>query len=124
MIMQWAMLQNYAHRNATSVVGEQDAFAVESYKRSQEAWENGYFQNEVVPIAVPQRKGDPLLISKDEEPYNVKFDKIPELKPAFVKDGTVTAANASTMNDGAAAVVLMSREKADELGIKTHSHHP
>ena len=98
--------------------GEQDAFAVESYKRSQKACENGYFQNEVVPVAVPQRKGDPLLISKDEEPYNVKFDKVPELKPAFVKDGTVTAANASTMNDGAAAVVLMSREKADELGIK------
>jgi acetyl-CoA C-acetyltransferase len=97
---------------------EQDAFAVESYKRSQKAWENGYFQNEVVPVAVPQRKGDPLLISKDEEPYNVKFDKIPELKPAFVKDGTVTAANASTMNDGAAAVLLMSREKADEIGIK------
>ena len=98
--------------------GEQDAFAIESYKRSQKAWENGAFQDEVVPVAVPQRKGDPLLIAKDEEPYNVKFDKIPELKPAFVKDGTVTAANASTMNDGAAAVVLMSKEKADELGIK------
>src|SRR3954447_8110469 len=98
--------------------GEQDAFAIESYKRSQKAWENGYFQNEVVPVALPQRKGDPLLITKDDEPYNVKFDKIPELKPAFVKEGTVTAANASTMNDGAAAVVLMSREKADELGIK------
>src|SRR4051794_9060692 len=97
---------------------EQDVFAVERYKRSQKAWENGYFQNEVVPVAVPQRKGDPLLISKDEEPYNVKFDKIPELKPVFVKDGTVTAANASTMNDGAAAVVLMSKEKAEELSIK------
>jgi len=98
--------------------GEQDAFAIESYKRSQKAWENGAFRNEVVPVAVPQRKGDPLLIAKDEEPFNVKFDKIPELKPVFVKDGTVTAANASTMNDGSAAVVLMSKEKLEELGIK------
>jgi acetyl-CoA C-acetyltransferase len=98
--------------------GEQDAFAIESYKRSQKAWENGLFQDEVVPVAVPQRKGEPLLIAKDEEPYNVKFDKVPELKPVFVKDGTVTAANASTMNDGAAAVVLMSKEKAEELSIK------
>jgi acetyl-CoA C-acetyltransferase len=117
---------NYAMGNAAELCaqechisrGEQDDFAVESYKRSQKAWENGYFQNEVVPVTVPQRRGDPLLISKDEEPYNVKFDKLPELKPAFVKDGTVTAANASTMNDGAAAVVLMSREKANELGLK------
>ena len=98
--------------------GEQDAFAIESYKRSQKAWENGSFKNEIVPVTVPQRKGEPLLIAKDEEPFNVKFDKIPELKPAFVKEGTVTAANASTMNDGAAALVLMSREKMDELGLK------
>lgn len=97
---------------------EQDDFAIESYKRSQKAWEVGAFQEEVVSVTVPQRKGEPLLISKDDEPFNVKFDKIPELKPVFVKDGTVTAANASTMNDGAAAVVLMSREKANELGIK------
>ena len=97
---------------------EQDDFAIESYKRSQKAWETGAFQEEVVPVAVPQRKGEPLLISKDDEPFNVKFDKIRELKSAFVKDGTVTAANASTMNDGAAAIVLMSREKAMELGIK------
>ncbi|MEQ1676875.1 MAG: acetyl-CoA C-acyltransferase [Chitinophagaceae bacterium] len=97
---------------------EQDAFAIESYKRSQAAWEKGLFDNEVVPVEIPQRKGDPVVFAKDEEPYNVKFDKIPTLSPAFVKDGTVTAANASTMNDGAAAVVLMSKEKADELGLK------
>jgi acetyl-CoA C-acetyltransferase len=97
---------------------EQDAFAIESYKRSQAAWAAGHFTNEVVPVSIPQRKGDPLLFAKDEEPYNVKFDKIPELKPAFAKDGTVTAANASTMNDGAAALVLMSKEKAEELGLK------
>ena len=97
---------------------DQDAFAVESYKRSQAAITAGKFVDEIVPVAIPQRKGDPIMFSKDEEPFNVKFDKIPELKPAFVKDGTVTAANASTMNDGAAALVLMSKEKADELGIK------
>ncbi len=97
---------------------EQDAFAVESYKRSQAAWEAGKFANEVVPVEIPQRKGDPILFAKDEEPYNVKFDKIPDLRPAFTKDGTVTAANASTMNDGAAALLLMSKEKANELGLK------
>jgi len=97
---------------------EQDAFAIESYKRSQAAWEDGKFDTEIVPVPIPQRKGDPILFAKDEEPFNVKFDKIPELKPAFTKDGTVTAANASTMNDGAAAVVLMSKEKADAMGIK------
>jgi acetyl-CoA C-acetyltransferase len=97
---------------------EQDTFAIESYKRSQAAWNEGKFTDEVIPVAIPQRKGDPIQFSKDEEPFNVKFDKIPELKPAFQKDGTVTAANASTMNDGAAALVLMSKEKADELGLK------
>lgn len=97
---------------------EQDAFAIESYKRSQGAWEKGLFANEVVPVQVPQRKGDPITVSKDEEPYNVKFDKIPSLSPAFQKDGTVTAANASNMNDGAAALVLMSADKAKELGLK------
>ncbi len=97
---------------------EQDTFAIESYKRSQAAWEKGYFSNEVIPISIPQRKGDPLIINKDEEPFNVKFDKIATLSPAFQKDGTVTAANASTMNDGAAALVLMSLEKAKELGLK------
>lgn len=97
---------------------DQDAFAIESYQRSQKAWNNGWFQEEIVPVEIPQRKGDPILFAKDEEPFNVKFDKIPELKPAFIKDGTVTAANASTMNDGAAALVLMSQEKAEALGIK------
>lgn len=97
---------------------DQDAFAIESYKRSQAAWENDKFENEVVPIEIPQRTGDPIVIGKDEEPFNVKFDKIASLKPAFQKDGTVTAANASTMNDGAAALVLMSKNKANELGIK------
>jgi len=97
---------------------DQDAFAIESYKRSQAAWADGKFTNEVVPVEIPQRKGDPIKFYKDEEPFNVKFDKIPELKPAFQKDGTVTAANASTMNDGAAALVLMSKEKAEELGLK------
>ncbi|MBS1634137.1 MAG: acetyl-CoA C-acyltransferase [Bacteroidetes bacterium] len=97
---------------------EQDAFAIESYRRSQSAWESGKFTNEVVPVAIPQRKGDPVVISKDEEPYNVKFDKIPSLNPVFQKDGTVTAANASTMNDGAAALVVMSGEKIKELGLK------
>ena len=97
---------------------EQDAFATESYKRSQAAWEAGKFKDEVVPVEIPSRKGDPLVVSRDEEPWNVKFDKIAGLKPAFGKEGTVTAANASTMNDGAAALVLMSKEKADELGIK------
>lgn len=98
--------------------GDQDAFAIESYKRSQAASNEGKFVNEIVPVSIPQRKGDPVLFAKDEEPFNVKFDKIAELKPAFQKEGTVTAANASTMNDGAAALVLMSREKADELGLK------
>ncbi len=97
---------------------DQDAFAIESYKRSQTAWAEGKFTEEVVPVEIPQRKGDPIKFYKDEEPFNVKFDKIPELKPAFQKDGTVTAANASTMNDGAAALVLMSKEKAEELGLK------
>lgn len=97
---------------------EQDAFAIESYKRSQAAVNEGRFENEIVPVEIPQRKGDPVLFAKDEEPFNVKFDKIPELKGAFVKDGTVTAANASTMNDGAAALVIMSADKAKELGLK------
>ena len=97
---------------------DQDTFAIESYKRSQAAVSGGKFDNEIVPVPIPQKKGDPILFGKDEEPFNVKFEKIPELKGAFVKDGTVTAANASTMNDGAAALVLMSKEKAEELGLK------
>lgn len=97
---------------------EQDAFAIESYKRSQAAVNEGKFTDEVVPVPVPQRSGDPIMFAKDEEPFNVKFEKIPALKSAFEKGGSVTAANASTMNDGAAAVVLMSKEKMDELKIK------
>ncbi len=96
---------------------DQDAFAIESYKRSQAAWNDGKFNDEVVPVDIVSKKGT-ITFAKDEEPFNVKFDKIPELKSAFIKDGTVTAANASTMNDGAAALVLMSKEKADALGIK------
>ncbi|HMT95359.1 MAG TPA: acetyl-CoA C-acyltransferase [Ferruginibacter sp.] len=97
---------------------EQDAFAIESYKRSQASVNGGKFENEIVPVSIPQKKADPVLFAKDEEPFNVKFDKIPGLKSAFQADGSVTAANASTMNDGAAALVLMSKEKADQLGLK------
>lgn len=97
---------------------DQDAFAIESYQRSQTAIKEGRFTEEIVPVPIPQRKGDPVLFSQDEEPFNVKFDKIPELRGAFSKEGTVTAANASTMNDGAAALLLMSGEKATELGLK------
>jgi acetyl-CoA C-acetyltransferase len=97
---------------------DQDAFAIESYKRSQAAVNEGKFDAEIVAVPIPQKKGDPVLFSKDEEPFNVKFDKIPELKSAFLKDGSVTAANASTMNDGAAALVLMSKEKMERLGLK------
>ena len=97
---------------------DQDAYAIQSYKRSSEAWNTGKFDNEVVPVAVPQRRGEPVMISKDEEYTNVFMDKIPNLRPAFSKEGTVTAANASTINDGAAALVLMSKEKAEELQLK------
>ena len=97
---------------------DQDAFAIQSYKRSAEAWSQGKFDNEVVPVEVPQRRGEPINVSKDEEFTNVKLEKIPALRPAFTKDGTVTAANASTINDGAAALVLMSKDKAKELGLK------
>ena len=97
---------------------DQDNFAIQSYERSAKAWESGKFDNEVVPVPVPQRKGDPIIVSKDEEFTNVKLDKIPSLNAVFTKDGTVTAANASTINDGAAAVILMSEEKAIALGLK------
>lgn len=97
---------------------EQDNFAIQSYERSAKAWEAGKFDSEIVPVAVPQRKGDPIIVSKDEEYTNVKLDKIPSLNAVFTKDGTVTAANASTINDGAAAVILMSEEKALALGLK------
>ncbi len=97
---------------------EQDAFAIESYTRAAKAWAEGKFSDEVVPVEVPQRKGDPIVIAEDEEYKNVKMDKIASLRPAFDKAGTVTAANASTLNDGASALVLMSREKAASLGLK------
>lgn len=96
----------------------QDEFAIESYKRSQNSVNSGKFENEIIPVEIPQRKGDPIVFNKDEEPFNVKFDKIPSLNSAFIKGGSVTAANASTMNDGAAALVLMSKEKAEALGLK------
>ena len=96
---------------------EQDQFAIQSYERSAAAWKAGKFVDEVISVEVPQRRGEPLVVSEDEEYKNVKMEKIPALRPAFSKDGTVTAANASTINDGAAAVVLMSADKAKELGI-------
>ena len=97
---------------------DQDAFAIQSYERSANAWKEGKFNDEIVPVEIPQRKGDPVLFSEDEEYKNVNFSKLPELRPVFNKDGTVTAANASTINDGASALVLMSKEKAEELGLK------
>lgn len=96
---------------------DQDAFAIESYKRSAKAWSEGKFADEVVPVEIPQRRGEPIIFSEDEEYKNVKMEKIPALRPAFTKEGTVTAANASTINDGGAALVLMSAEKAAELNI-------
>jgi len=117
---------NYAMGNAAELCAkecnisreEQDAYAIESYKRSVAAWAAGKFNDEIVPVMIPQRKGDPIAFKEDEEYKNVNFDKISQLNPVFMKEGTVTAANASTMNDGAAAVVLMSKEKAESLGIK------
>ena len=97
---------------------DQDNFAIQSYERSAKAWNDGKFANEIVPVSVPQRRGDAVIVDKDEEYTNVKLDKIPALNAVFTKDGTVTAANASTINDGAAALVLMSEDKAKELGIK------
>ncbi len=96
---------------------DQDAFAIQSYERSAKAWSDGKFNDEVVPVSVPQRRGDDIVVSEDEEYKNVRMDKIPNLRPAFTKEGTVTAANASTINDGAGAVVMMSEEKAQELGL-------
>ena len=97
---------------------EQDDFAIESYNRSKKAWENGYFKDEVSPIEIPQRRGDSIIIEEDEEFKNVNIEKIKKLRTVFKKEGTITAGNASTLNDGAAALILMSEEKAKELGIK------
>ncbi|MFS4417425.1 acetyl-CoA C-acyltransferase [Maribacter sp. 2307ULW6-5] len=96
----------------------QDAYAITSYKRSAAAWSQGHFKEEVVPVPVPQRRGEDILVTEDEEYTNVNFEKVPKLRPAFTKEGTVTAANASTINDGAAALILMSREKAEALHLK------
>ncbi|MFD2727590.1 acetyl-CoA C-acyltransferase [Hyunsoonleella rubra] len=96
---------------------DQDAYAIQSYQRSADAWQSGKFKNEVVPVEVPQRRGEPIIVDTDEEFTKVKLEKIPSLRPAFTKEGTVTAANASTINDGAGAMVLMSRKKANELGL-------
>ncbi|HCQ15377.1 MAG TPA: acetyl-CoA C-acetyltransferase, partial [Cryomorphaceae bacterium] len=97
---------------------EQDEFAINSYKRSADAWANGRFKDEVIPVEIPQRKGDPILVTEDEDYKKVNFEKIPQLRPVFDKEGSVTAANASNLNDGAAAMVLMSAEKAQALGLK------
>ena len=97
---------------------DQDQFAIQSYQRAKAAWDAGKFSNEIIPVSIPQRKGDPIIFDTDEEYSNVFLDKIPTLRPAFTKDGTVTAANASTINDGAAALVLMSADKAKSLGLR------
>ena len=122
----WDVYKDYHMGNAAELCAteckisreEQDAYAIESYKRSQAAWANGAFQPEIVPVTIPQKGKDPLVITEDEEYRKVDFNKIPSLRPVFDKNGTVTAANASTLNDGAAALVLMSKEKAVALGIK------
>ena len=122
----WDVYNNYHMGSAAELCAadchisreEQDAYAIESYKRTQAAQAAGSFKNEIVPVEITDRKGSVTLFDTDEEPAAVKFEKIPSLKPVFKKDGTVTAANASSLNDGAAALVLMSKEKADELGLK------
>lgn len=121
----WDVYNDYHMGNAAELCAtdcnisreEQDAFAIESYKRSQQAQAEGRFNDEITPVEIKDKKGEVTLVTEDEDAKNVKFDKIPSLKPVFKKDGTVTAANASTLNDGAAALVLMSKEKAEELGI-------
>lgn len=122
----WDVYNNFHMGNAAELCAkelnitrqEQDEFAIQSYKRALEAQEKMYFSNEIVPVKIEQKASEPIIVSEDEEPKKVKFDKIPTLKPAFQKDGTITAANASKINDGAAAVVVMSKEKAEKLGIK------
>jgi len=122
----WDVYNNFHMGNATEGCAknenisreDQDKYAVESYQRAQKAVNEGKFNAEIAPVEIPQRNADPIIFDKDEEPFKVKFDKIPTLKPAFDKNGTITAANASKLNDGASAVVLMSKEKAEALGIK------
>ncbi|MDW8301828.1 MAG: acetyl-CoA C-acyltransferase [Bacteroidia bacterium] len=122
----WDVYNNFHMGNATEGCAksqnitreDQDKFAIESYQRAQRAVNEGKFAAEITPIEIPQRNADPIIFDKDEEPFKVKYDKIPTLKPAFDKNGTITAANASKINDGASAVVLMSKEKAEALGVK------
>lgn len=122
----WDVYNNFLMGNAAELCAkdckvsreEQDAYATQSYKRSIEAFEKGYFKDELIPIKVTDRKGNVTEVNKDEEFEKVVFEKFPSLRPVFDKEGTVTAANASSLNDGAAAVLIMSREKADELGLK------
>ena len=122
----WDVYNNYHMGNAAELCASecnisrerQDAFAIESYRRALASLDGGIFTEEIVPVEIPQRKGDPVIVTEDEEVRKIKFDKVPQLKPAFINDGTVTAANASSLNDGAAAVVLMSADKAKELGIE------
>jgi acetyl-CoA C-acetyltransferase len=122
----WDVYKNYHMGNAAELCSrennisreDQDAFAIQSYKRSAASAETGKWANEIVPVSIPQRKGDPVVVSQDEEYNNIKFDKVSSLAPVFEKEGTITAANASTLNDGAAALVLMSAQKAAELGLK------
>jgi acetyl-CoA C-acetyltransferase len=122
----WDVYNNYAMGNAAEMCAtecnisreQQDAFAIESYKRAQAAWDAGKFDAEIAPVPVPQRNGELILFVKDEDPWNVKFDKIPSLKSPFVKDGSVTAANASTMNDGASALVIVSKAFAEANNLK------
>jgi len=122
----WDVYNDYHMGNAAELCAteckisreDQDAYAIESYKRSAAAWSQGLFTEEIAPVSIPQRGKEAILVSEDEEYKKVNFDKVPGLKPVFVKDGTVTAANASTLNDGAAALVLMSKTKADHLGLK------
>ena len=97
---------------------DQDNYAISSYKRAAEAWKNGAFAKEITPVVIPQKKGDPIVVAEDEDYTKVKFDRVPTLSPAFEKEGTITAANASNINDGAAAVVLMSKERAEAMGIE------
>lgn len=121
----WDVYHNYPMGNAGELCASefkisreaQDAYAIESYTRSAKAWKEGKFNAEISPVEIPQKKGDPIVVSEDEEYKNVKFDKILSLQPVFAKDGTITAANASTINDGASAVVLMSGKKMKELGL-------
>ncbi|MFY0643095.1 MAG: acetyl-CoA C-acyltransferase [Bacteroidia bacterium] len=115
------MMGNAADRTAAehNITREaQDEFAIGSYHKAADAWDKGNFKEEIIPVEIPQRKGDPIVMDEDEEYKNVRFDKIPQLRPVFEKDGTVTAANASTINDGAACIVLASENKVKELGLK------